>query len=61
MAVALWLNQDPIEEKGGLNLYGFVGNNPVSKCDKLGMVQYMNVKEIDDFARKLHAKVSIVK
>ena len=23
-----WLNQDPLGEAGGLNLYGFVGNNP---------------------------------
>ena len=21
-----WVNRDPIEEKGGVNLYGFVGN-----------------------------------
>ena len=25
-----WLNRDPIEEAGGFNLYGFVGNNPVN-------------------------------
>jgi len=31
------LNRDPIEESGGLNLYGFVGNTPVQKMDKLGM------------------------
>jgi RHS repeat-associated protein len=28
-----WLSRDPIEEKGGLNLYGFVGNNPISFFD----------------------------
>jgi len=31
-----WLNRDPIEEAGGLNLYGFVENNPVSLIDPLG-------------------------
>ena len=32
-----WLNRDPIEEQGGLNLYGFVGNDGVNKWDRLGL------------------------
>ncbi len=32
-----WLSRDPIEELGGLNLYGFVLNNPISNTDKLGL------------------------
>jgi RHS repeat-associated protein len=32
-----WLNRDPIEEEGGLNLYGFVGNDPVNRWDRLGL------------------------
>ena len=31
-----WINRDPIQEKGGLNLYGFVGNNAIDKWDYLG-------------------------
>ena len=31
-----WISRDPIEEKGGLNLFGFVGNNGVNKLDYLG-------------------------
>lgn len=31
-----WLRRDPIEEVGGLNLYGVVGNDPVNKWDYLG-------------------------
>ena len=31
-----WINRDPIEEEGGLNLYGFVGNNGVGDLDYLG-------------------------
>jgi RHS repeat-associated protein len=32
-----WLGRDPIEEKGGLHLYGFVRNNGVNRWDYLGM------------------------
>ncbi|MEO6876210.1 MAG: RHS repeat-associated core domain-containing protein, partial [Opitutaceae bacterium] len=32
-----WLSRDPIEEKGGVNLYGMVGNDPVGKVDYLGL------------------------
>jgi RHS repeat-associated protein len=33
---ARWINRDPIEEEGGMNLYGFVGNDGVGKWDYLG-------------------------
>jgi len=33
-----WLNRDPIEEAGGMNLYAYVGNNPVSFIDPLGLL-----------------------
>jgi len=32
-----FLPRDPIEENGGLNLYGFIRNNPISKTEYLGM------------------------
>jgi RHS repeat-associated protein len=32
-----WLSRDPIEERGGLNLYGMVGNDAVSWFDRLGL------------------------
>jgi uncharacterized protein RhaS with RHS repeats len=30
-------SRDPIEERGGINLYGMVGNDPVNKVDRLGL------------------------
>jgi RHS repeat-associated protein len=32
-----WPSRDPIEEMGGVNLYGFVGNDGVNKWDLLGL------------------------
>ena len=32
-----WPSRDPIAERGGLNLYGFVGNNGVQEIDELGL------------------------
>ena len=31
-----WPNRDPIGEAGGINLYGFVGNDPIDRVDPLG-------------------------
>jgi hypothetical protein len=32
-----WLNRDPIGERGGINLYGCVGNNSVNRFDPIGL------------------------
>ena len=32
-----WPSRDPIEEEGGVNLYGFVGNDGVNRWDLLGL------------------------
>jgi RHS repeat-associated protein len=34
-----FINRDPIEETGGLNLYGFCGNDGVNRWDYLGMAE----------------------
>jgi len=36
-----WPSRDPIEERGGLNLYGFVGNDGVQNFDMHGDKKYM--------------------
>ena len=39
-ALRRWLTRDPIEEEGGLNLYGFCGNNAVCKYDTDGRAYF---------------------
>ena len=34
--IGRWLNRDPIGERGGINLYGMVGNGGVTRIDVLG-------------------------
>ena len=41
-----FISRDPIEEQGGLNLYGFCGNDPINKWDYLGL--YGVVKIVSD-------------
>ncbi len=37
-ATGRWPSKDPIEERGGENLYAFVGNNGVNRWDRLGLI-----------------------
>jgi len=32
-----WISRDPIGEIGGINLYGYVGNDPLSQADPFGL------------------------
>ena len=34
-----WPSRDPIEEEGGVNLYGFVGNDGINSFDLLGYIK----------------------
>ena len=43
-AIAKWLNRDPVEEKGGVNLYGCVNNNVINKIDLLGLICELHKK-----------------
>ncbi|MEI7731571.1 MAG: RHS repeat-associated core domain-containing protein [Verrucomicrobiota bacterium] len=38
-----WMNADPIGELGGINLYAFGRNNPVSFCDPFGLDNQYNM------------------
>jgi len=35
-----WIGRDPAGEQGGMNVYGFVENNPVNSFDLLGLLDY---------------------
>jgi RHS repeat-associated protein len=35
-----WINRDPIEEIGGINLYECLGNSPLNRVDPLGLAWY---------------------
>ena len=41
-----WLNRDPIEERGGENLYRWCRNNPPCRFDKLGLITATPVNSI---------------
>jgi hypothetical protein len=38
----LWPNRDPIQEKGGNNLYEFVRNSPINQIDLFGQWSLFN-------------------
>lgn len=33
-----WINRDPIEEAGGINLFQFIAHNPISNIDVFGLM-----------------------
>ena len=39
-ALMRWLNRDPIDVNGGVNLYEFCGNNAVARIDNLGLAHF---------------------
>jgi len=40
--LSFWLSRDPIGEMGGLNLYGFVENNPANDFDAVGLAVHLS-------------------
>ncbi len=49
-----WLSRDPIAERGGLNLFAFVGNDVLNKLDYLGMAQILTdlMQDVQDGVSK---------
>jgi RHS repeat-associated protein len=36
--LGVWISEDPIQERGGINLYGYVGNGPLLGIDLFGLL-----------------------
>lgn len=47
-----WPSRDPIEEEGGVNLYGFVGNCSNNRIDLLGQAWHGIASELATFRYK---------
>ena len=47
-AMMRFISRDPIGERGGLNLYGFAGNDPVNRWDRLGLMSIAPVGRFFD-------------
>ncbi|MCD4779486.1 MAG: hypothetical protein K8S27_02905, partial [Candidatus Omnitrophica bacterium] len=56
-----WLNRDPIDEQGGLNLYVLLNNNSINSIDHLGLIDVEAcvevLKSIYVQAGKLYAEI----
>jgi RHS repeat-associated protein len=50
-ATSRWLSRDPIGEEGGINLYGYVANNPINWVDPWGLSP-ADVQKIIEEAKK---------
>lgn len=40
-----WVNRDPIEEEGGMNIYAYTKNDGIGKLDKLGLSPTLSINE----------------
>jgi len=55
-----WISRDPIEERGGLNLYGYVGNSPITLVDPLGWISLYDWKQMEDIMNQMRAAESVL-
>ncbi len=65
-----WLNEDPIRESGGLNLYQFCWNDPVNRVDPWGdnpikeVVDYLSdaiTEPLNNFARNVRNAIGLAR
>ncbi len=56
-----WISRDPIEEEGGVNLYAYVGNDPVNMVDPLGLAPWKKAIQVYEAAKKEYKLVANVK
>ncbi len=51
--IGRWLNRDPIDENGGLNVYGFTRNNGVDNWDLLGLSSCSSASDVGNIDLQL--------
>jgi hypothetical protein len=54
-----WPSRDPIGEDGGINLYGFVGNDPISVVDIYGLAEFSECSKITLTLPTISAKYKV--
>src|SRR5580704_1431222 len=64
-SVGRWTSKDPIRFKGGMNLYGYVVNDPVNRCDAsglqvMGQVPSCSELALDEFGKCIDSCKSLV-
>jgi RHS repeat-associated protein len=52
-----WTSRDPLGEAGGVNLYAFVGNDPVNAIDPLGLTATDTDKITTDYIKEMDASL----
>jgi RHS repeat-associated protein len=53
-----WPSRDPIKEKGGINLYGFVGNDGIENVDYLGFIESEGKYRCDCDRKEVNKKIA---
>ncbi|HEY9714446.1 MAG TPA: RHS repeat-associated core domain-containing protein, partial [Chroococcales cyanobacterium] len=56
-----FLNRDPISENGGVNLFAYVSNNPISANDPSGMDLYVTYGQTHGYGGGLHRQLCVDK
>jgi RHS repeat-associated protein len=56
-----WPSRDPIGEDGGLNLYGFVGNDGVNRTDLMGLAGDSVCDRINEIVKNADGKAVVKK